>query len=301
MKDHIDNATQWVKRGGPEPTDYDEFNLWLHQIAGEVEEGQVASQTLKDFQEAFGDALSVQTLQGISLTKPRGYAGDFEVIDRVYQRSLTTNPDLIKWDNYFLNTRAARAVRNRKDYFINLINSLVESETRDQVQILNVASGPARDVFEFLTQHKEGPHQYKNVQFDCVEFDEVAILYARTLCFELLEHVTFLKANAFRFNTEKRFPLVWSAGLFDYLDDRRFKFLLTRLYEFVEEGGELVIGNFSDDNPSRPYMEIMMDWRLHHRGPDVLKQLAIDSGVEASKIRIGNEPEGINLFIHLRK
>ena len=301
MKKHIDDATQWVKRGGPDPTDYDEFNLWLKEIAGEVEEGHVASQTLKDFQDAFGDALSAQTLQGISLTKPRGYAGDFEVIDRVYQRSLTTNPDLIKWDNYFLNTRAAKAVRNRKEYFINLINALVEESASDHVPILNVASGPARDVFEFLTQHKEGGQHNKRVHFDCVEFDEVAILYAQTLCFEHLNEVTFLKANAFRFNTENRFPLVWSAGLFDYLDDRRFKFLLTRLYEFVDTGGELVIGNFSDYNPSRPYMEVMMDWKLHHRGIDVLTQLALDCGIAAANIHVGKEPEGINLFLHLRK
>jgi len=301
MKKHIDNASKWVNRGGPSPTDYEEFNSWLEEIAGEVEKGQMASQTLSDLQDAFGEALSPKTLQGISLRKPRGYAGDFEVIDRVYQRSLTTDPDLIKWDNFFLNTRAAHAVRNRKAYFIDLINSLVEHSDEDEIEILNVASGPARDVFEFFNQHNEGPNREKRIQFDCVEFDDVAILYAQTLCFEFMEHINFMKANAFRFTTEKRFPLIWSAGLFDYLDDRRFIFLTKRLYEFVDEGGELVIGNFSDNNPSRPYMEVLMDWQLHHRGPEVLTQLAKDSGIPESMIYIGKEPEGINLFLHLKK
>ena len=161
--------------------------------------------------------------------------------------------------------------------------------------------GLPRDVFEFFNQHNEGPNRDKHIQFDCVEFDDVAILYAKTLCFEYMENINFMKANAFRFTTEKRFPLIWSAGLFDYLDDRRFIFLTKRLYDFVDEGGELVIGNFSDYNPSRPYMEVLMDWQLHHRGPEKLTQLAKDSGIPESMIYIGKEQEGINLFLHLKK
>ena len=301
MKQYITTATTWVDRGGPDPNDFETFNDWLREIADEVDKGKMAVQTLKDLQEAFGEALSVNTLQGISLRKPRGYAGDFEIIDRVYQRSLTTDPDLIKWDNFFLNTDAARAVRNRKEYFIALINNRLAESAAPDFTVLNIASGPARDVFEILTQHKEGPHANVRLTFDCVEYDDAAILYAETLCYQLLADIQFTKANAFRYTTKKRYPLVWSAGLFDYLDDRRFKFLLLRLYEFVAPGGELVIGNFSNYNPSRPYMEVMMDWKLHHRGPEALTHLAQDCGIPNDCIHIGQEPEGINLFLHLRR
>ena len=301
MKEHIYTASTWVKRGGPEPVDFESFNDWLVEVADEVEKGRVATQSLKELQDAFGDALSEKTLQGISLQKPRGYAGDFEIIDRVYQRSLTTDPTLIRWDNFFLNTDAARAVRNRKDYFIGLIDAKVQATEREELPILNIASGPARDVFEILNLQKLNNHLDVQVTFDCVEYDEAAILYAKTLCYEHLNEVHFTKANAFRYTTTKRYPLIWSAGLFDYLDDRRFTFLLQRLYDFLDEDGELVIGNFSDYNPSRPYMEVMMDWKLFHRGPQELTRLAEDCGIPQDHIHIGQEPEGINLFLHVKR
>ncbi len=137
--------------------------------------------------------------------------------------------------------------------------------------------------------------------FDCVEYDEAAILYAQTLCYEHVNEISFTKANAIRYTTEKRYPRVWSAGLFDYLDDRRFTFLLQRLYDVLEEGGELVIGNFSEENPSRSYMEIMMDWKLYYRDEDELIRLGVACGIPRNKIHVGQEPEGINLFLHLKR
>ncbi|MEM8487169.1 MAG: class I SAM-dependent methyltransferase [Bacteroidota bacterium] len=251
----------------------------------------------KEIHNVFGDALSTKTLQGISLVKPRGYAGDFEVIDRVYQRSLTTDPELINWDNFLLNTHAAKAVRNRKTYFLNLLSTLIKrGASAESVAVLNIASGPARDVFEYLSFATD-----ERVRFTCVEYDKTAIQYAKALCYEHIDAIEFVQANAFRYSTEKKFPLVWSAGLFDYFDDRRFKFLLKRLYDFTEPGGQLVVGNFSTDNPDQSYMEVLMEWELHHRSPDDLRQLALDCGVPDQNISIGKEPEGVNLFLHATK
>ncbi|MFK7847144.1 MAG: class I SAM-dependent methyltransferase [Rhodothermales bacterium] len=295
MSKYVKSAVRWVSQGGPTPSEFREFSDWLNELASEVEKGQLTESEKKEIHEVFGEALSVKTLQGISLVKPRGYAGDFEVIDRVYQRSMTTNPELINWDNFLVNTHAARAVRNRKTYFLNLLKTL-SKRLAGPLQVLNIASGPARDVFECIAEGGD-----ERLQFVCIEYDQMAIKYAKALCYEHLDRIQFVHANAFRFTTEERFPLVWSAGLFDYFDDRRFKFLLQRLYEFTADGGELVIGNFSNTNPDQPYMEVLMEWELHHRSPDDLRKLAMDCGMLADKISIGQEPEGVNLFLHVRK
>ena len=297
MKEHITLAEEWAERGGPQPAEYDEFNEWLAALARDVDKGSVSPKVIEALRYAFGEALSTATLQGISLRKPRGYAGDFEVIDRVYQRSMSTNPQLLNWDHYLLNTKAARAVRNRKTYFLSLVRKLCESiDGDDTIEILDIASGPARDVFEFLSAGGD-----TRVIFDCVEYDALAIKYAKALCYEHLDRINFLHKNAFRFTTKKKYPLIWSAGLFDYFEDRRFKFLMKRLYEFLAPGGELVIGNFSEDNPDRPYMEVLMEWELHHRSAGRLKELAEEIGVAADQIHVGQEPEGVNLFLHVRK
>lgn len=297
MTDYVNKATEWAERGGPTPSEYETFAAWLKKIAAEVEEGQVDASVIKDLRFAFGKALSTSTLQGISLVKPRGYAGDFEVIDRVYQRSMTTDPQLLNWDHYLLNTQAAQAVRNRKDYFIELIKGVKKSyPVGTPFKVLNIASGPSRDVFEYLMFYQDS-----DVHFDCVEYDQVAIRYAKALCYEFLDQLNFIKANAFRFETRERYPLVWSGGLFDYFDDRQFKHLLARLYQFVEEGGELVVGNFSEDNPDRPYMEVLMEWELNHRSEDQLRELALACDIPPENITVGSETTGVNLFLHVKK
>lgn len=165
------------------------------------------------------------------------------------------------------------------------------------VEVLNVASGSARDVFEYFSQHSEGSKLY----CDCLDHDPQAIAYATELCRDYLANVRFQRTNAFRFATQKQYQLVWSAGLFDYLDDSGFKALLSHLYGCVSEGGELIIGNFSDRNPTRNYMEILGEWYLHHRSEEHLLRLAQECNISDAALSIGQEPEGVNLFLHIRR
>jgi hypothetical protein len=89
--------------------------------------------------------------------------------------------------------------------------------------------------------------------------------------------------------------------LFDYFDDKAFVSLLKKLLNFLVDDGELVIGNFSDENDTRGYMEIVGDWNLHYRSEAKLRNLALQCGVEESQITIGREPECVNLFLHIHQ
>jgi hypothetical protein len=77
--------------------------------------------------------------------------------------------------------------------------------------------------------------------------------------------------------------------------------LLKKYYEYLNPGGEMIIGNFASGNPSRKIMEILGDWFLVHRTPDELKNFALQAGIPPSKIEVASEPLGINLFLRLRK
>lgn len=121
------------------------------------------------------------------------------------------------------------------------------------------------------------------------------------LCRDYPDRVTFLRANAFRFTARKQYRLLWCAGLFDYLNDNSFKALLRRLYGFVCEGGEIVIGNLSDNNPTRNYMELLGEWFLHHRCREQLLALARECGIPDSALSVGQEEEGVNLFLHIKR
>lgn len=295
---HIAYVEKLVAKGGPDPTEYTSFRQWLDHIAKEYRLEHLSEDELNVLREAFGSALSKQTLQGFSFQKPHGYAGDYEIIDRVYTRHVSTCPNFERWDTFFQACGAVTAVRNRKTYFLQLVTSLTEAfPDRSSLPVLNMASGPGRDLFEFFRQN--GRHQA--VCFECVDNDPDAIAHAQALCAPYLDRITFAETNALRYNTDTRFQLVWSAGLFDYLSDKGFQFLLERMLDVTRDDGELVVGNFSPRNPTRSYMEVMMDWHLHYRTEDQLTELAIRSGIAEEDIRVGREPEGINLFLHIKR
>lgn len=296
MKAHIFFIKQMVAQGGPTLSEYESFTQWLQGIASEINAGKLNQEDIEIIRKVFDEAISKETMQGFAYCKPHGYPGDYEMIDKIYQEHHTNNPNLIRWDQYFHAQSAPKAVRNRKEYFLRLLSNLEKSSNDGEpLQILNVACGPARDLFEFL-DNSNG-----KVMFDCIEYDQNAINYARELCSNYLDYINFMKANALKFKTQKRYKLIWSAGLFDYFEDKTFISLINRFNNFLDEEGELVIGNFSEKNNTKNYMEIMGAWYLNHRDENKLMSLALQCGIDRDNIRISQESEGVNLFLHIKR
>ena len=299
LDSYIDYLHCLKNKGGLEPEDYPVFEKWLQQITYDIANGKLSSQDMEAIRDAFGNAaLTLKTLQGHVFLKPHGYAGDFEIIDKIYCHHIAEKKHFAEWDLYFHSTAAVQAVRNRKTYFIELLKSLEITRLNSQAEkfdILNIASGSGRDMQEFFLECPEN-----GLFFDCLDLDVNAINFAQNLCSTWLSQISFQKANALRFSTDKKYRLIWSAGLFDYFNDKTFKFMLQRYFPMLEEGGEMVIGNFSENNPSRDYMEIVGEWHLNHRSKEKFIELAQECNLSASSITLGQEPLGVNLFLHIK-
>ena len=252
-------------------------------------------QIIKKLYQDLGEDFLRDTVQGHGWRKPFGYSGDFLMIDKIYTRHTSSNPAFRTWDEYFHQQAAPRAVRNRKEYFKQLLKNRMRNQ--EMVTLLNVASGPARDLAEAYADMRD-PQQ---LQTTCVDMDSQSVAYAKQLNQPYLSHIKFLTNNVFRFCSDQSFDLIWSAGLFDYFDDKVFVNMLCRFGNYLKPDGEIVIGNFNEDyNPSRAYMEIFGDWYLHHRTEQQLIELAHEAGFEDWHISVNREPENINLFLHLK-
>lgn len=236
---------------------------------------------------------TTDSIMGHIRVKPFGYAGDFHIIDRIYQYDLSEN--YRSFDDYTQKHPAAQAVRNRKTFFKNLVRNKLSPG--QPFVLLNVASGPARDLLEL---YEELPPE-GNLRTDCVELDTRAIDYARNLCQPYLEQIHFMHKNVLRYQPGRTYDLIWSAGLFDYFPDKTFVHLLCRFKSWVKPGGEIVIGNFNAaHNPSRDYMEVLGEWFLIHRTAEELRQLALQAGYAADQITVDREPLNINLFLRIK-
>lgn len=284
-----------IDKGGPDTREYAGLNAAFETLATAHQLGELQQEEMALLTKGFGDEHLDHTMHGHIKSKPFGYAGDFLIIDKMYREQVTHDDRFARWDIFWNNHAAAKAVRNRKDYFLQTLQGQLGQAKAAPVRLLNVASGPARDLYELYSQIAP-----ESLQTTCVEVDKRAIEYAAQLNAPYSNHIQFVNKNIFRFHTPQQFDVVWSAGLFDYFTDAVFVRLLKRLMTYVQPGGEVVVGNFSTANPSRAYMELIGDWHLHHRNEEHLTRLALEAGAQPHQIRIGREAEGVNLFLHVQ-
>jgi SAM-dependent methyltransferase len=283
-----------IQRGGPMPQEYAQLNREIRRLADEVRVGNVAAQEVKSLVRSATEKHFRGTMQAESVLKKHGYSGDFEIIDDIYRMRISPEPHLRRWDLFFHAQSAPCAVRNRKAYFHQLLRELTARQPGKPLRVLNIASGPARDLREWFDANPES-----EIRFDCIELDPTAIAHATAVCAAYGDRITFHHQNALKFVPVEKYDLIWSAGLFDYLTDRLFTRLVRSLMPFVNVGGEVVVGNFSEFNASRDYMELMGDWYLEHRSEARLRELAMKAGAAAEKVEVRWEPEGVNLFVHV--
>ncbi len=291
FQEYMTFLEELAAQGGPKPEQDKILSDTLDRLYQDLQLGNISTNELSKIRSKMN--FTPETMQGFVYLKPNGYAGCFETIDRIYQCYHAQNPNLYNWDRYWHNHPAAQAVRNRKDYFLNLVNS--EIEKRGNLTILNLASGPCRDIFELFEEISSD----LPVTIHCVEQDRRAISYAKNLCKAHLHKMVFYHANVLRFLPKEKFDLVWSAGLFDYLNNRIFVKMLAKLANKVKSRGELIIGNFSPINPSHAYMNLV-DWLLIYRSSEDLCRLALDAGFSSDRIEVKSEPLLINFFLHIK-
>jgi hypothetical protein len=232
--------------------------------------------------------------------KPLGYAGDYQLIDWIYTNTSTSTGRGRFWDQFFLNQPAAASVRKRKRFFIDTVSALAAAAQSGFV-VLDVASGSCRDVKEALDAIPRLPPR---TRFHCIDTDRRANAYAG----ELLQGraradiaISWQEVDAFAFHPEGRYDLVWSAGLFDYLNDRMTVLLLKKLWQWTAPQGMLAVGNFHPSNPSRLYMEWCGDWILEHRTADDMLTLCERAGLPLEAAKIKQEPSGVCIFCLVSK
>lgn len=275
--------------------DFDKIDGIIESMSADLKRGLLSRKDIATINTNFGEDFLENTIQGYGLRKPYGYAGDFLMIDKIYTYATSENPKFKIWDEYFHRQSAPKAVRNRKAYFKKIIAE--RTNVNPQLELLDVASGPARDLFEMYSHLPSD----KKIKTTCVEMDKNAVAYAQKLNKAFLDEIHFIQQNIFKYKEDTKYDIIWSAGLFDYFNDKAFLFMLKRFKKWLKPDGEIIIGNFNENhNPSRDYMEIFGEWFLIHRTEEQLKKLAMQAGFEKQMIHIDHEPENVNLFLHIR-
>ncbi len=200
--------------------------------------------------------------------KPRGYAGDAEMLDMIYaiedgeilpalQRSSELGRRIY---HATANLVAARAVRSRRWIIIDKLNELTEQMARPHV--LSLACGHLREA-----RHCSTLRQGRFGRFVAADQDRESLAVVEREVGKFgVEAVptsvrTLLKGQV----SLGSFDFIYASGLYDYLPQAVAQRLTERLFTMLTPGGRLLLANFLPSSSSTAYMEAYMDWWLIYR------------------------------------
>jgi extracellular factor (EF) 3-hydroxypalmitic acid methyl ester biosynthesis protein len=258
-----------------------------------------------------GELLGQSPFMRRAQEKPLGYAGDYEMMNMLY-REHAEGPSLFAraLNVYATGESAARANINRIRYLDGRIRAAVDAAPAGtRVRVASIGCGPAREVLEVLTA---APELGARLDVALIDQEERSIAYCERTLGPLAARtgarLRFIRESVRRLLTTRGLgralgerELVYSAGLFDYLNDRTFGALLKSLYDVLVPGGLLAVGNVARDNPSRWAMEYFGDWFLIHRAREDLEVLGAALVPAPAGVAVESEPLGVNLFLVVRR
>ena len=77
--------------------------------------------------------------------------------------------------------------------------------------------------------------------------------------------------------------------------------LIDWAYDKLLPGGTLIIGNVVPSNPTRAFMDHILEWVLIHRSAEQLTELFRRSRFGSQPVSLRQEPSGVDLFAFSRK
>lgn len=242
--------------------------------------------------------------------KPRGYAGDSEMMRLIYENAYagrTTFEKLLH--KQAVEMPAAQAVRNRRRLVPRVLREVLAGFPDLPVhgfQFLSVASGPAWEMQDLFLDASDVE------RFHCVLLDQdtealataregIARIEAARGIRARVDYVdesvrTMLRSRDLA-ERLGRHHFIYSMGLFDYLTPPVARAVLARVFELLEPGGTLLVGNYHVGNPTRVYMDYWMDWPLYYRTEESFLELA--DGLEAVRREVTFDETGCQMFLRL--
>lgn len=227
--------------------------------------------------------------------KPRGYAGDAELIDHIYGLGHATRAPhpatlagrIYAWN---VNTPGCRAARRRREIIAAEIDKVATRRRPERASMLSVACGHLREA-DLASAFRDGSiRRFIALDQDRDSLAEVDRSYGHLGVQPMVGTVRSIIARKTVFSD---MDFVYAAGLYDYLVAPIGMRLISRMFEFLRPGGRLLIANFSPSLPGIGYMESFMEWLLIYRTGDEMRALFGDlpadeiGGVEVFEDEIG--------------
>jgi hypothetical protein len=243
-----------------------------------------------------------------SLSKPRGYAGDYKIIEQIYNNIPLSEGIGYCYDKYLLANEYPVAVRNRKNGMKKILSEQINKSTRP-LDILNIACGPCREIRELFQEKLIASD--KKVHFSLVDHDNEALLFSEKQLVNVPSNIqfTYFQHNIFDYikSPEKYYPLlgakdlVYTIGLADYLPEKILKKLILFSFALLKPQGKLVIAHKDSKNYEPIGPDWHCDWTFHLRDEAEVTELLETCGLSDYSFTIERESSNVIFFITVTK
>lgn len=216
--------------------------------------------------------------------KPRGYAGDAELLDFIYGREDGYPPPAgmtelgHKIFEFTTLIPAADGVLARRSFIADLVDRVADEVNHPH--IFSVAAGHLREAGVSRAVKRKKIGRYVALDSDPMSLEEITRCYGSA-------QIEIVPASVRKLLTSKldlgHFDLIYSTGLFDYVRLSAGQRLIGMLFDMLRAGGRLVVANFLPEIRDVGYMESFMDWPLIYRTRREMMELTMT--ISQSKIR----------------
>lgn len=244
-------------------------------------------------------------------TKPLGYAGDYEMVNMMLRNPYEGSSAFAKLLNFaLLNTSPVIAHRNRIDYLLEKLRTeCAKRVSKGKTRVFNLACGPAVEIQRFLRECEESDL----AEIDLLDFNGETLDYTRERIreasmsggretkvgyFQRSVHQLLRAATQGGEDEFTGYDIVYCAGLFDYLSQRVCKRLVELFCTMVKPGGLVIVTNVADSNPTKGWMEYLVEWNLIYRGRREMEDL-VPENCPVKRTNLVEDATGVNLFLEI--
>ncbi len=215
--------------------------------------------------------------------KPRGYAGDAVMMDLIYDSERVASEQLSGTTKTIFKTvtdfPTCASVEVRRRVIAGRIDALAQARRdagQPALRLLSLACGHARELDLAQALADGSLAQAVMCDQDGASLAQIQMRHAANPAVQTRPlTVRQFIANARETRDLQQFDLVYSAGLYDYLEEPVAMRLTRSLFERLAPGGQLLLANYHPDNRGTGYMESFMDWWLIYRDDAEMAALAL--------------------------
>lgn len=292
------------------------INCFLDEIAdrGNRVEGLLNNKLVTlELKQAFrlitGSWIYQSRIAKLAYEKPRGYPGDYQVIELIYDNQPITEGAGKQLDRYFLDNGYAEAVRQRMRKMVGIVSDYIRrgGYSGGHRRILNIGCGSCREIREIV---REDPSIVDRLDLVILDQDKEALEFSKRELMKLAvalpigciqaDVLTLVKEQSAR--TLGEYDFIYNIGLADYLPDRILGKLTKLCFNLLTSDGEYVFAHKDcDADQHAPLLpDWFCDWKFYPRNqPKLLESL--QSTVPGAKVVVERDRSGKIMFFRVSR